>query len=214
MKGLMVKELILMKKSCILLIFFMIVYGAMAVAGGEPHMLLVLPLFFSAMSIGIMNRDEMSKWNRYSVIMPLERKTIVNSRYLFALGMDAASIVIILIAYFMAIAMGKMEFSSETLTFLLIGSLLTGLVVPIIMIPIVLRFSMNAAIYAGLAVGALAGGITGILSGMEDSEGLAKIIKMISDFKNVMPYILLALLLLFLAISWAISLKVYKHKDI
>ncbi len=211
MKGLMIKEIIMIKKMLVIIIIFMAVGIISGVFGGNPFFGFILSLFLSAVTIGNYNRDELSKWNQYSVAMPWERKTVVSFRYILMITISFISTVLSTAIYLMSVAAGKCEFSGEMLTVVVIGSFTISLSLPIFWTPITLKFSSNTAMYAMMIVGGCMGGLSAAIFSDED---LINIVEKLSGIANLIPYIVIAVMLVLYAVSWAISLKVYRKKDI
>lgn len=211
MKGLMIKEIIMIKKLLIPIILFVATGIITGVFGGNPFFGFILAIFLSAMVIGNYNRDELSKWNQYSVAMPWERKTVVSFRYILIITLSFISTVLSTTIYLMSVATGKCEFSGEMLTVVAIGSFTISLLLPTFCTPITLKFSSNTAMFALMIVG---GGIGGLSAAILSEDDLVNIVGKLSGVANLIPYIIAVAILVLYAVSWAISLKIYQKKDI
>lgn len=211
MKGLMIKEIIMIKKMLIPIILFVAVGIMSGVFGGNPFFVYVIALFLPAIVIGNYNRDELSKWNQYSIAMPWERKTVVSFRYVFMLTISLVSVVLSLACYLLSVADGGCEFSGEIMTVIAVGSFAISLLLPTFCTPIILKFSSNTAMYALMLVG---GGIGGLSAAIFSEDDLVNIAGELSGIANLIPYIIAVAILVLYAVSWAISLKIYQKKDI
>mgnify|MGYP001141225881 CR=1 FL=1 len=211
MKGLMMKEIIMIKKMTFPIIIFLAAGVMSGVGGGNPFFCLVIVVFLSAISMGNYNRDELSKWNQYSIAMPWDRKTVVSFRYIFMIIMGLISTVLSSAVYLLSIVVGTSEFSGGTLTVLAIGAFVVSLIMPTICTPIAMRFSSNTALWVLMLIGGCIGGFSTAIFTEDDFINFAK---NLSGIANLIPYIIVAGMLLLYAVSWMISLKFYQKKDI
>ncbi len=211
MKGLMMKEIIMIKKMTFPIIIFLAAGVMSGVGGGNSFFCLVIAVFLSAISMGNYNRDELSKWNQYSIAMPWDRKTIVSFRYIFMIIMGLISTVLSSAVYLLSIVVGTSEFSGGTLTVLAIGAFVVSLIMPTICTPIAMRFSSNTALWVLMLIGGCIGGFSTAIFTEDDFINFAK---NLSGIANLIPYIIVAGMLLLYAVSWMISLKFYQKKDI
>lgn len=207
----MIKEIIMIKKLLIPLILFVATSIISGVFGGNPFFCFILAMFLSAMVIGNYNRDELSKWNQYSIAMPWERKTVVSFRYILMITLSCIATILSTTIYLLSVTVGNCEFSGEMLTVIAIGSFTISLLLPTFCTPFTLKFSSNTAMYALLMLG---GGIGGLSAAIFSEDDLVKIVGKLSGIANLIPYLMIVVMLVLYAVSWAISLKVYQKKDI
>ena len=211
MKDLMMKEIIMVKKMMFPIIIFLAAGVIAGIGGGNPFFCLVIAIFLSAISIGNYNRDELSKWNQYSIAMPWERKTVISFRYIFMLIMGLISTVLSSAIYLLSIAVGKCEFSGGTMTMLAIGAFAVSLIMPAICTPVTIRFSSNTALFVMMAIGGCIGGVS---SAIFTEDDFINLVENLSGIANLIPYLIVAVMLVLFAVSWLLSLKFYKKKDI
>ncbi len=94
MKGLIIKDLLNLRKYLKTLFLFLIVYSLMSYRSGNTILLmLVVSLLITMMVITSMTEDESVQWDRLALAMPISRKTIVNSKYLLLILLLAAGII-------------------------------------------------------------------------------------------------------------------------
>lgn len=206
MKGLLLKELFMIRKGGIA---FAILTGGFlfsAIVSGEPYMLLIIPMFMSIMIFSFLNADEVSKWRQYSLVLPYGRKKIVSSKYLTILILNVLSTLIVVSAYLISVTVGKAEFSAELLFILLIFSVIVGLFYPSVILPLNYKFDTEKS----RMIVFIASGIMGCISvffvyGIKD---------IISIFGEYIPVIMLAAVILLFAGSWLLSMKIYDKKDL
>ncbi len=205
------KEIIMVKKMMLPIVLFIATGVIAGVGGGNYFFCFVIAVFFSAITIGNYNRDELSKWNQYSIAMPWDRRTVVSSKYIFTLIMGLTSVVLSLAIYLLSIVAGKCEFSGEAMIMLVIGTFSVNLIIPTICIPIIIKFSGNIALYIGILLGGGTGCLFSSVFSLDDFINLAE---KLSCIANLIPYIIIAVMLLLYAASWLLSLKFYSKKDI
>ncbi len=91
MTGLILKDMLILRKTFRSYGIFLVLYAAMALAGIFPvgamasvTQIIIMMLPMSAFAI-----DEHAKWDRYALTFPAGRRAVVGARYLFALVMAA-----------------------------------------------------------------------------------------------------------------------------
>ncbi|MPW24413.1 ABC-2 transporter permease [Alkalibaculum sp. M08DMB] len=96
MKGLLIKDLLAMKKqgkTIIALLFFYIIY---AVTFKNVSMLgMVIVLICAMMPITTLSYDEKCKWDSFALSTTVSRKTLVLSKYIFSIILILCAIVIV-----------------------------------------------------------------------------------------------------------------------
>lgn len=110
MKGLLAKDFLTLKKKYGIFRLIMdvaIIVALMIVLGGAGTIyisFLMIPLEVPSMIISLTSCDEQWKWGKYVVSMPVSKKTIIKSRYVFALIMAfiglCISLIVNIISYF------------------------------------------------------------------------------------------------------------------
>ena len=128
MKGLLLKEFLMLKKGWVTLVIFFIAFGLGGV--GNDFMCFMLPLFLAILLYGHINYDEQSKWQQYSIALPYGRKMIVSAKYAAMAIVAAVSTVFVVLIYCVTVAIGKAEFSLKDLVGHLVLSLAIGIVYP------------------------------------------------------------------------------------
>lgn len=83
MKGLIIKDLLNLRRYLKTLLLFLIWYGFLSYRNGDSGLLMtIVALFITMMVITSMTEDESTKWDRLALAMPISRKTMVKSKYL------------------------------------------------------------------------------------------------------------------------------------
>lgn len=209
MKGLLLKEFLMLKKGWVTLVIFFIAFGIGGI--GNDFMCFMLPLFIAILLYGHINYDEQSKWQQYSIVLPYGRKMIVSSKYAaMAIGAVVSTVLVVLL-YGVTVAIGKAEFSLNDLVGHLVLSLAIGIVYPAFFLPLAYKFNSEKGrtimLFLNGAVGACS---VFLLSTIEATGILAKL----SNYTNILPYIAVAAVLVLFALSWIISVKIYEKRDL
>lgn len=87
MTGLVLKDILVMRKSIKSYGLFMLFYLVMSALDIFPisFTTALVQIIVMMLPIGAFSYDEMSKWDRCAMSLPLSRRVVVGSRYLFAL---------------------------------------------------------------------------------------------------------------------------------
>lgn len=152
MKGLLVKDFIMMKRHCLLLFiacFLMAIVGA--VSDGTSYFLTIYPpLLMGVVPVTLLAYDEREKWTQYSACLPYTRGQLVLVKYLDALILSTAVAVVSLIVRLIA---GRMNVAAVA------GNWAFGLIYVTLLLPVAFRFGTEKARIAQLfGIGAIAGG--------------------------------------------------------
>lgn len=139
MIGLIIKDLINLKKLSKIYLLLMAFYFIVGMVGGNQDMFSGMVVMLAVMvPITALSYDEKNKWDRYALTMPLMRGTIVLSKYILGL--------IFLIAAFILAFLSNIIFT-ETILYENLTINLTILSVGIIMmsfiLPIILKFGVE-----------------------------------------------------------------------
>ena len=103
MKGLLIKDYLTIKKKygiSRLIMDIAIIVALMLVLEGAGCIyisFLLIPIEVTSMIISLTTCDEQWKWGKYAISLPLSKKQIVESRYLFAFIMSAIGLIVALI---------------------------------------------------------------------------------------------------------------------
>lgn len=103
MKGLLIKDYLTIKKKygiTRLVMDIAIITALMLVLEGAGSIyvsFLLIPIEVTSMIISLTTCDEQWKWGKYAISLPLSKKQIVQSRYLFAFIMSVAGLIVALV---------------------------------------------------------------------------------------------------------------------
>ena len=207
MKGLVIKDLLNLRKYFKMALLFLLLYGAISYRSGNTILLmLMVSLLITMMVITSMNEDESAQWDRLALAMPISRKTLVNSKYLLLILLLILGIIPATgLAYIIMYIKGTLNLEEIGLTSygaLAISILYIGVSIPLIYKYGVEKMRFLTFIMVGIPV--VIGFILEAVSiTLPNREQLMILLK-------VSPILLVLLLLA----SSKISYNIYRKKDI
>lgn len=205
MKGLLLKDLLVLLKLCRTQLIICLLFVVIAIATNSSIMLVYVPVLLSTMPINLVTTDEISHWDKYSIALPFTKKEVVSSKYVFSLIIAVISIVFS-IAAAVFIGGGKNEIMSA-----IVGACFFSVVTPAVMYPLIFRYgSATAKIGYYVIIGIMAAVIFAILNVVDDKAQFTFIVKKIME---VSPMVLGAMTL-FYAASWFFCGRMYEKRDL
>ena len=101
MKGLVLKDLLVLKTTMKTVILIIVIFGFMGAMNGSTYMTTFASVYAAILPMTCMAYDERSHFNRYAVTMPIKPAHIALSKYVTGLVLAAAAMVIaVLMAVF------------------------------------------------------------------------------------------------------------------
>lgn len=97
MKGLVLKDLLVLKVAMKTVIIIVILFGFMGAMSGSMYMSTFASLYASILPMTSVAYDERCAFNRYAMTMPVKTRDIVLSKYVTGLILAAAALVICLV---------------------------------------------------------------------------------------------------------------------
>lgn len=209
MKGLLLKELLMLRKNFFAIAILAAVFSIFGIFSGEPVMLVIVSLFMSVWSVGLINVDEISKWKQYSIALPYGRRKIVSSKYLMILILNAVSIIYVVLSYLISAAIGKSTFSAGILCILMLISLIMGLAYPSFLLPLVYKMNTDKGRMVLMIINGIVSGTSAVLI---QTLGFRWII--FGGLAEFLPYIIVAAVAVLYLLSWLLSVRIYEKKDL
>jgi hypothetical protein rflaF_17077 len=211
MKGLLIKEFIMFRKNCIAPIIFLI-FIMYAGIMGQYHMLAFAPLFISILPSSYMTFDETSRWDIYSLIIPVKRKSIVSAKYIFTLILVSISIILAAISGFIGLNINnKNEFVMSTCLMLITALIVVGVIFPMIVLPFNFKFGTAKARIATMIFAGIVGFGTAIFA---NSDDISSIFTIFSDKNCLVNYlVIVGAAIALLLISWRLSILFYEKRE-
>lgn len=210
MKGLILKDLYLIKGNIRTLAIALVGFSVMAF-NDMTTISFIIPFFAVMMCISTFSYDEYNKWNAYAITLPGGKKTIVRSKYISTIVLIIVSS---LISILTSIIIGniKGDINYEEIMSTLVGGLFGITLVVSLMYPFIYKFGNEKGrlflFIIVFLVTALGGALFSAININEINP--PAIISFIDEYGF---YIMPVLTLVMLYISYIISLKIFKNKD-
>lgn len=207
MKGLIIKDILNLKKSLNTLIVMFVFYILWSYKFGDPTMLVaMITLMVTMMSITSMSYDDLAKWDKFAIAMPISRKKLVYSKYILSILLSISGVSIsIAISYVIKLFNSKISTSELFLSSYII--FIISILFICVVLPLVYKFGVEKSRIMMMAVIAIPMIIAYLISGMGismPSEGQLKLLLWASPI----------LLIITLIISSSISYGIFKKKDL
>lgn len=203
MQGLIVKDLLNIKKQLLYYGVFIAIYLVLALTAGMSDFFgTMISVMCAVLPITAIAYDERAKWDRYALSMPVSRRDIVLSKYLLGLLFCTAAF-IVNVAFLL--------FSGTDVAGGLIYKPLlfaaTGLCFLSLLLPLIFRFGVERGRILMILLAFLPAAVIGTLPEIENDifQGMFS--------GSSLSVIFFACILLFLA-SVSVSIWIYKRKEI
>lgn len=146
MIGLMLKDIMVLRKTIKTYALFLVFYLLLAVVGLFPISTItaVTQLIIMMLPLSAFAFDEQAKWDRYALTFPTGPRVLVGARYLFALVMAAAASLYSLVAC-VILSIGKGQDTMGENLFSLMFSLGLGLFIADILLPLCYKLGVERA---------------------------------------------------------------------
>ena len=155
MKGLILKDLYMIKSYCRVFMLSVLIFLAVSLLNEESFVFFVYPCMLCGMiPVTLISYDERFRWQQYSAALPCTRRQLVVSKYLIGLISELAAIVLTGAAHAVkAIAVGS--FVPRSLLSLLAVAFFAALTIPSITLPFIFKFGAEkgrVAFYGAIGV--------------------------------------------------------------
>ena len=218
MKGLLLKDWYVGKKSCRLyavIILLMAVLSPMINAG---LWMLFYPIMFAGIiPVNILSVDERCGWNGYAQCLPYERRDIVTVKYvdsLITVGLTVLVMTLAWLAKFLVVG-GGMGLGALIRSMAILFC--AGLLFPMLMLPAMLRFGVEKGRYIMMAGVGVAVALVVTLSGLQSGAPQGMQTKYAMDIAVRagwrVPVLAAGTLVLF-CLSWLLAVKLYERREL
>ena len=210
MKGLLIKEMITNIKNNKFSLLIIPVFAAIGLLNKQNMFLMIIPVLLSILPLGQMSYDEMSHWDKYVYCMPVNKKTIVSSKYITVVIMSVFSAVIIGLILLVAEHNTPNVFKEMLLMSAI--ALLIGTFVPCISLPINYKFGTTKGRIIYLIIVAIFCGVVPTTFLSNSKILTEKAAKLLSE-PVLFCAVSIGVLAVMLIVSWFISIKIYETKE-
>ena len=201
MKGLIIKDLTVLKSSIKTVFIIVAVFAFMGVKSGSAYMTTFASVYAAILPMTCMAYDERSRFNRYAVAMPVSPRDIALSKYITGLILAAATAIALVIALFTKAPIG------ETAA----GCMLIPVFYHTFMLPVMFKFGVEKSrlmVLIGVVIPAVG------ISFMEEAGMLDAFMQKLSttDEAVVMSVVFAVMAVLYL-LSAVLSISICKNRE-
>ena len=216
MKGLIIKDLCVLKnqmKTLLLVLAFFVIFSI--INEDATFILFLVPFYMIMILITTFNYDEFNKWDSYCNSLPLSRKEIVKSKYIL---FNATSLIVLILGILASFIIPKFieNTTFESIYASIIGVAFGICLVISLLIPFYYKFGSQKGrimLFLTIAILALLIGMITSLDIFNNIE-LMNIINSLNNLSLGMFTILLIIItVIIMAISYYISIKIYSNKE-
>ncbi len=211
MKGLIIKDLMVLRKQSCAQFLIVGIYLVFALISGDFTIVsVILPLCFSMLTVSSLAYDEQVNWSGYCAALPIKRSTVVISRYVLSFISSlvgfAASVTISFVTY---LVHGRFDVLSVILS---LAGVFVGLVYIDFLVPMMIKLGVEKSRFIMLiSTGVFV--VTCIYLGNLFNESTQDIIVSRTLIK-LMPILLIVGIIVLTALSVLLSIRLYKKKEL
>ncbi len=208
MKGLILKDLLLIKGNARYILIFLVIFGLIALEGND--VLYFIPAFISMMMfMTTFSYDEYNKWDAYAITLPIKKENIVLSKYV---GSTILLGIALILTFIISLVVGLVteQLDMQKNITLLLGCGGAVLLVEAIMYPLLIKFGVEKGriwVFLGIFLSSF------IIGFIFQKVSLTIPENVMTFLSQYLPWLLAAALLLILIISYTISKKLYLKKE-
>ncbi len=217
MKGLIIKDLCVIKnqmKTLLLVLAFFVIFSI--INEDATFILFLVPFYMIMILITTFNYDEFNKWDSYCNSLPLSRKEIVKSKYIL---FNATSLIVLIVGILSSLIIPNFieNTTFESLFASIIGVAFGICLVISLLIPFYYKFgSSKGRIMLFLCIVILAL-LIGMITSLDifNNKELMNLLNSLNNLSLGMITLLLIILTsIVMSISYYISVRIYKNKEL
>lgn len=208
MKGLILKDFLLIKGNARTILIFLLVFGLIALEGND--FLYFVPAFISMMMfMTTFSYDEYNKWDAYAISLPIKKKELVLSKYVGSILLLAVALLgTFLIAFLVGLV--NQDFDIQKTLSLLLGCGASILLLQAFMYPLLIKFGVEKG-RIGLFVGIFLGSF--FIGFVLQNVSLSIPESVVVFLKQYLPWLLGIGLWIVLILSYEIAKRIYLKKE-
>ena len=202
MKGLIIKDLTVLKSSLKTVLIIVVLFAFMGIKSGSAYMTTFASVYAAILPMTCMAYDERSRFNRYAVAMPISPRDIALSKYFTGLILAAvATAIALVIALFTKAPIGETA----------VGCMLIPAFYHTFMLPVMFKFGVEKSrlmVLIGVVIPAVG------ISFMEEAGMLDAFMQTLrtTDETVVMSIVFAVMAVLYL-LSVVLSISICKNKE-
>ncbi|MGL5316439.1 MAG: ABC-2 transporter permease [Peptostreptococcaceae bacterium] len=206
MIGLIIKDLLNIRKELKIYVLFIAVYVAITFVSQDTNILMaVIAMMCVMMPLTAMAYDEKVNWDKYSLTMPISRREIVLSKYVLGVGLATMGLIITSIISIFDNGIIT-DFLQLPVVYWCISIVLLSIILPII-----IKFGAEKGRFIMIAVMFLPTFLIVLLSKVIPMDNITRIIDSLFNYATI---IAIVSIVVSLTLSIAISTKIYESKEL
>lgn len=217
MKGLIIKDLCVLKnqmKTLLLVLAFFVIFSI--INEDATFILFLVPFYMIMILITTFNYDEFNKWDAYCNSLPLSRKEIVKSKYIL---FNATSLIVLIVGILASLIIPNFieNTTFESLFASIIGVAFGICLVISLLIPFYYKFGSNKGrimLFLCIVILAL---IIGMITSLDifNNKELMNLLNSLNNLSiGMITLLLIIVTIIIMIISYYISVRIYKNKEL
>ncbi|MCM1115529.1 MAG: ABC-2 transporter permease [Clostridium sp.] len=204
MKGLLLKDFYLMRKTC--KIFFIVVLVMFAAACFMPehrHIYLYCVLLMGLLPQSLLGIEELDSSDEFNTILPVSKKQLVKEKYVLSF------LLVLCVTVLIAVLELFMQTAFTQLFVTLAAAMALGLLFPSISLPFMLKYGHSKSKIILMCYGAL----IGVLCACFVNNESMSVTSLMVNVNCLVPLILIAVTAVVFVLSYLISVRVYQKRE-
>lgn len=209
MKGLLLKDFYMAWKYCRVVFVLIVVFLGVSATGDDNMFFMIYPVMAaSIVPTTLLSYDEKSGWDLYSGALPYSRAQLVSAKYLitavliFTVWILSAGVQVIRTALGASVSMPELTFTLSLL-------LLLGILSSATILPVMFKYGVEKGRFTYYIMIALVCG-----GGVAFPQILENVHFTLDVQGQMIPVLMAAGALIYFAVSWIVSIKVYEKREI
>lgn len=213
MKGLILKDLLNLKKAIKTMLIVGIAYSIFFSTVQPTFLTGILTLLFSMQSLSSFSYDEYAKWDSYALTFPISRKDLVFSKYILFMTFPIIGSVLSIILS-MIIGLFKQTLMVEEIFASAMGFLFSMEILFLIILPLIFKFGIERGRIMITVVSFSIFGIGFLVIKLIQALNLPFLsLEQIYALTPIIPWIALVMVALIAYLSYQVSLRIVEKKE-
>lgn len=213
MKGLILKDLLNLKKAIKTMLIVGIAYSIFFSTVQPTFLTGILTLLFSMQSLSSFSYDEYAKWDSYALTLPISRKDLVFSKYILFMTFPIIGSVLSIILSTI-IGLFKQTLMVEEIFASAMGFLFSMEILFLIILPLIFKFGIERGRIMITVVSFSIFGILFLVIKLIQALNLPVLsLEQIYALTPIIPWIALVMVALIAYLSYQVSLRIVEKKE-
>lgn len=204
MKGMILKDLLVLKTSLRTVVAFILLFGIIGISTDSGYMITFAGVYASILPMTSMAYDERSGFNRFASVLPINKNAIVYSKYIVGLMLAFCAMVI-------SIAIMMFAKGTDGIGLVITSCVVVPVIIQSFLMPIMFKFGVEKSRLIVLAAFVLPTMLLSALFSGGSGEAVLMALNSISP-QMAMLFGFIILMIIY-ALSIALSVKICKKKE-